>query len=335
MQAWPDADWDKAHKHGVTAYGVTSWLPYASVDEALEGLMNWHLITRQNENVITIEDTEDIQTADQENKAALLLASQDGTFIEDKLHRIEAFYRLGLRLLIPTYNRNNNICGGCNDKFDSGLTRFGLRVVEECNRVGLLLDCSHLGKQSSLEIIEQSDDPVVFSHSNAKEIVDSYRNIDDEQIKACADNGGVIGLAPFAPFTQKDESNEWPTIEDFIDHINHVVDITGSTEHIGIGTDMSLGSYPLSPDHKSKPWGEPDYTDDSYEERDQPLAYKEDLAVDSEIDARSPELALQDFNSYPQVTNLIQALENEGYDENDIRNILGGNYMRIFNDVWK
>jgi len=173
-----------------------------------------------------------------------------------------------------------------------------------------------------MEIIEQSDDPVVFSHSNAKEVVDCYRNIDDEQIKACADNGGVIGLAPFGPFTRKEGQTEWPTIDEFMDHVDHVVEITGSTDHVGIGTDMSLGTYP---DHESKPWGEPDYISSSHVD-----AYSDYVTGD----VRSPKRALRDFNCYPQVTNFIAELEERGYTDEDIGKMLGENYLRVFDEVW-
>lgn len=326
MQAWPDADWDVAHNHGVSVYGVTAWHPHVGVTEALEDLMNWHLIARRQENLLTVDTVEDIHRADEEGKAALLIASQDGAFIENELHRIEAFYRLGLRTMIPTYNRNNNICGGCLDAADPGLTHFGEKVVEECNRVGLVLDCTHLGERSSLDIIEESEDPVIFSHSNVKEISENPRNITNQQIAACADNGGVIGLVPFGPFTIKDGETEWPTLDDFADHIDHVVDVAGSTDHVGIGTDLSLGTYPdeAHPERGEESWGEPDHpsADGKYSEY-----------VTGNV--RSPRRYLQEFNSYPEVTNLIDKLHDRGYDSDDVEKILGGNYLRIFEEVWK
>jgi hypothetical protein len=179
MQIWPDAQFEKCHRHGVTAYALTAWDPHMGVDEALEELMRWHLIARKFPNITIVTKAGDITDAKKKRFAAFLLASQCGDFIGYKLHRIEAFYRLGLRMLIPAYSLTNNICAGCLDQTDNGLTAFGELVVKECNRVGLLLDCSHLGRRSSLEIIERSEHPVVFSHSNSNVLVENPRNIDN------------------------------------------------------------------------------------------------------------------------------------------------------------
>ncbi|MEX2535094.1 MAG: membrane dipeptidase [Trueperaceae bacterium] len=321
MQAWPDAAYDQAHQHGVTAYGVTAWLPHATVDTALESIMYWHLVARKHPNLLIVSNADDIRNAKRDGRAGLLLAAQDGDFIGNKLHRIEAFYRLGLRMMLPAYNRSNLICDGCLDRTESGLTRFGVRVVDECNRVGLLLDCTHVGRRASLEIIERSSSPVVFSHSNPNAVAQNPRNIDDEQIRACAERGGVIGLAPFGPLVMREGQQEWPTLDDFVDHIDYVVQLTGSSEHIGIGTDMSLGTYP---DHSHDPWGEPDYP-----------AIGETYSKLVTGDVRSPMRALRDFNSFSHVPSLIGKLNERGYRDADVRNILGENYLNLFERVWK
>lgn len=321
MQAWPDAEYHRAHLHGVTVYGVTAWTPHGTVESALEGLMYWHLIARRHENLTVVDQAEDIRRAKTEGKATLLLAAQDGDFIGTKLHRIEAFYRLGLRMMLPAYNASNQICGGALDMADGGLTRFGRLVVEECNRVGLLLDCTHLGKRSSLEIITQSQAPVVFSHANPAAIVENPRNIDDEQILACVERGGVIGLAPWGPLVMKAGQRQQPSLDDFIDHVDYVAQVTGSTDHIGLGTDMSLGSYGhMEPD----PWGDPSYPDPSAE-------YGRYVTAD----VRSPRRAVQGFSRYPEVVNLIERLQARGYREEDVRKILGENFLRVFSEIWK
>ena len=321
MQAWPDADYANAHRHGVTAYAVTAWRPHATVEQALEEGMFWHLVARQHPNLLVAQRAEDIRRAKREGRAALIIAAQGGDFIGNKLHRVEAFYRLGLRLMLPAYNTTNQLCDGCLDRTDGGLTRFGELVVDECNRVGLLLDCTHVGRRATLEIIARSAQPVVFSHSNASALVDNPRNIDDEQIRACAARGGVIGLAPWGPLVLKAGDREWPPVDHFIDHVDHVAQLTGSTDHIGIGTDMSLGTYP---DHEHDPWGEPAYPDVSG-------AYGRLVTAD----VRSPKRALNGFSNYAEIVNLIERLQARGYGDEDVRKILGENYLRVFEQVWR
>jgi membrane dipeptidase len=320
MQAWPDADYANAHRHGATAYAVTAFRPHAGVEVALEELMFWHLVARQNPNLLVATSADDVRRAKREGKTAFILASQDGDFIGDKLHRVEAFARLGLRMLIPAYNATNRLCDGCLDRTEGGLTRFGELVVAECNRVGVLLDCTHVGRRSSLEIVEQSERPVVFSHSNPHALVANPRNIDDEQIRACAGRGGVIGLAPWGPLVLKAGQTTRPTLDDFVEHVDYVAQLTGSSRHIGIGTDMSLGTYP---DHEHDPWGEPDYLD---------VAGVYGRLITSDV--RSPRRAIAGFDTYAGVLNLVEALTRRGYSEQDVRNILGENYLRVFAEVW-
>jgi membrane dipeptidase len=319
---WPDADFDNAHRHGVTAYTVTAFMPYPTVEKALEGVMYWHLVDRQHENITIAYNAEDIRLAKREKKAALVLATQDGDFLGRKLHRIEAFYRLGLRILIPAYNANNSLADGCLDRTECGLTRLGEKVVDECNRVGMLLDCSHVGRRGSLEIIERSTYPVVFSHSNVKAIVDRPRNIDDVQIKACAAKGGVIGTSPWGPMVFKLGGTQRPTIDDFIDHIDYIAQLLGTTDNIGIGTDNSLGTFPkLSGD----PWVNIDYKSPVTKD------YEELFTSNPRSTLRS----VKGFSNYAQVMDLIGKLGQRGYSEADVRNILGENYLRVFKEVWK
>ncbi len=320
MQIWPDADLANAHRHGVTAYAVTAWAPNASIDVALERMMTWYLITRGNPNLSVACTVHDVLRAKQDSAAALILTAQDGDWIGEKLHRIEALQRLGLRMMVPSHNRTNHLCDGCLDRTSSGLTRTGQLVVDESNRVGIVLDCSHVGKKSTLEIIDRSRHPCVFSHSNPSAIVPNPRNIDDEQIKACAARGGVIGLVSWGPMVMHPDRPHWPTLEEFIDLIDHVAGLLGNVENIGISTDMSIGTYP---DPERTPWGDLVLRDPS-ESYDQHVT----------ADIRSPRRNISGFSDYAEVTNLISRLERRGYKDAAIRKILGDNFLRIFAQVW-
>jgi membrane dipeptidase len=321
VQIWPDADFEKAHRHGASAYAVTAWRPFATTVEALDAAVEWHRIARTHEHLSVALEPGDVRKAHQRGDATLLLAAQGGEFLGGSVRRIEAFYRMGLRMMLPAYNRNNRICGGCLDRHDPGLTAFGRRVVEESNRVGLLLDATHVAKRSSLEMIDHSSDPLVFSHSNPRAVIDNPRNIDDDQILACAGRGGVIGLVPWGPLVMKPERPGWPTLSDFLDHLDHVADLLGGVDQVGLGTDMSLGTYPR---HEHDPWGAPDYAD---------VAGAYGRAVTDDV--RSPKRALADFNAYADVDRFVEAARGRGYETEQIAGILGENYLRLFERVWK
>jgi membrane dipeptidase len=321
MQMWPDADFGVAHRHGVTAYGVTAFEPNDPCELALEQLMFWHLVARRHPNLLVALTAADIRAAKREGRAALVLFAQGGDFIERKLHRVEAFYRLGLRVMIPAYNRTNAICDGVLDRTEGGLSRFGGRVVEECNRVGMVLDCTHVGRRSTLDIIAASAAPVIFSHSNPKALNDNPRNIDDEQIKACAARGGVIGAVSWGPLVMPPGSSDRPTLEMFLRMIDYVAQLAGTARAVGIGTDLSLGTYPH---HAADPWGDAVYPNPSAE-------YGRVVTTD----IRSERRMVAGFDDYPQVVDVADQLLRRGYADEDVRGILGENYLRLFEATWR
>ncbi len=320
MQMWPDADFHLAHRHGVTTYAVTAWTPHADAAAALAGLMYWHGVAREHEGLEVVRRTADIRQIKREGKAGLLLAAQDGDWVGYALSRLQAFHDAGLRVMLLAYNANNQLGGGCLDRTDGGLSRLGQRVVEECNRVGIVVDLSHTGRRTTLDILERSSKPCVFTHSNASALVPSPRNVDDEQIRACVAGGGVIGLVSWGPLVMKPGSTTRPTLDDFIDHVDHVVQLVGSARHIGIGTDMSIGTYPL---HEHDPFGAPVYPNFT-------AAYDEHVTAD----IRSPLRNVEGFDDYAQIVDVAEGLLSRGYADEDVRAILGENFLRVFEEVF-
>ncbi len=320
MQMWPDGDFHLAHRHGVTAYAVTAWSPPADAAAALQGLMYWHGIAREHEGLEVVRTVEDIRRAKREGKAGLFLAAQDGDWIGHDLSRVQAFHEAGLRMMLLVYSADNQLGGGCLDRTDAGLSLLGQRVVEECNRVGIVLDLSHVGRRTTLEIIDHSEHPCVWSHSNCSALVPNPRNIDDEQIRACIARGGVVGLVSWGPLVMKPETTQRPTLDDFIDHIDHVAQIAGNAHHIGIGTDISIGTYPL---HEHDPFGAPAYPSTT-------ARYNEHVTAD----IRARERNIEGFDDYAQIVGVAERLWTRGYSEEDVRGILGENFLRVFSEVF-
>jgi membrane dipeptidase len=313
MQMWPDADFHLAHRHGVTTYAVTAWTPHADTAGALAGLMYWHGIARENDGLEVIRTTDDIRRMKREGKAGLLLASQCGDFVGYELSRLQAFQEAGLRMMLLSYSANNHLGGGCLDRTDGGLSLLGQRVVEECNRVGIVLDLSHTGRRTTLEIIERSEKPCVFSHSNVDALVPNLRNITDQQIRACTSGGGVIGLVSWGPLVMRPDTTHRPTLDEFIEHIDHVAQMTGDAKHVGIGTDMSIGTYPL---HEHDPFGAPAYPVFT-------ARYNEHVTAD----IRSPMRNVDGYSDYAEILG-------RGYSDDDVHDILGRNFLRVFEEVF-
>lgn len=320
MQMWPDADFHLAHRHGVTTYAVTAWSPPADAAAALKGLMYWHGIAREQEGLEVVRTVDDIRRMKREGKAGLLLAAQDGDWIGHELGRVQAFHEAGLRMMLLVYSADNQLGGGCLDRTDAGLSLLGQRVVEECNRVGIVLDLSHTGRRTTLEIIEHSAHPCVWTHSNCGALVPNPRNIDDEQIRACIARGGVVGLVSWGPLCMRPNTTRRPTLDDFIDHIDHVAQLAGNAEHVGMGTDISIGTYPL---HEHDPFGAPPYP--VFTQR-----YNEHVTAD----IRSRERNVEGFDDYAQIVDVADRLLARGYSERDVRGILGENFLRVFEEVW-
>lgn len=320
MQAWPDADWPVAHRHGVSAIAVTAWRPHDEGLAALDGVMHWHAVVRRHDNLVLARTADDVANAHRDRRLALVLAAQGGDFVGGKVHRVEAFHQLGLRMMLFAYNASNALADGALDRTSSGLTRLGVAVVRECNRLGILIDGTHVGERATIDLIETSEHPIVFSHSNASALVPSPRNISDEQIRRCVERGGVVALAPFGPLVMRPDATSWPTTNDFIDHVDHVVQLTGTMASVGIGTDMSLGTYEV---HPPDPWPQPDYPD---------IGARYARFVTG--DRRSPKRALADFNSYAHLPRLVDALQARGYDDDAVRALLGGNLLGLFRRVW-
>lgn len=321
MQIWPDADFGVAHRHGVTAYAVTAWDPHADVAAATDGIMYWHGIAREFPNLLVVRSVDDVRRAKSDKRAGLILAAQDGDWVGYDLSRIQAFADLGLRMMLLAYNATNQLADGCLDRTDGGLSRLGIRVVEECNRAGVLLDCSHTGKRATLEIMDRSEAPCVFSHSNPGALVPNPRNIDDEQIRACISGGGVIALVSWGPLCMRPGTTHRPTLDEYFDLIDYVNDMAGNMDHVAMSTDMSIGTYP---DHVHDPFGPPEYPD---------IAARYNQYVTA--DFRSPRRQVEGFGDYAQIVQVAEKLSDRGYSDGEVEQVLSGNFLRVCEEAWR
>ena len=170
-----------------------------------------------------------------EGKKAIMLGIENGYAIGKDISNIEHFRNRGVVYMTLCHNGNNQLCGSAryNDE-GLGVNAFGEQVIKEMNRVGMMVDISHAGEQTFYDALNISTKPIVASHSSARALCNHPRNLTDDQLKALADKGGVAQVTLYSGFLKE---QGMATIQDAIDHLNHMVNIMG-IEHVGIGTDF-------------------------------------------------------------------------------------------------
>lgn len=177
------------------------------------------------------------------HKAATLLAIEEGGAIDGSLEALRCLYELGVRAMTLTWSNRNDIADGINEEATgSGLTLFGKQVVAEMNRLGMLVDVSHISTAGFWSVIETSTKPIIATHSNAKSLCSHPRNLNDEQIKALAQNGGLAGITFAGQFLEEDWHNA--CIESVYKHIGYMLNLIGNDDHIGFGSDFDGISHP-------------------------------------------------------------------------------------------
>lgn len=177
------------------------------------------------------------------HKAATLLAIEEGGAIDGSLEALRCLYELGVRAMTLTWSNRNDIADGINEEATgSGLTIFGKQVVAEMNRLGMLVDVSHISTAGFWSVMETSTKPIIATHSNAKSLCSHPRNLNDEQIKALAQNGGLAGITFAGQFLEEDWRNA--CIESVYKHIDYMLNLIGNDDHIGFGSDFDGISHP-------------------------------------------------------------------------------------------
>jgi membrane dipeptidase len=294
-------------KGGLTAANCT-----CSVWEGIKGTLNniahWKYSFETNKDLILqVKTSNDIHAAKKSNRTGIILGWQNTSGIEDHIDYLGIFKDLGVGIMQLTYNTQNLVGSGCYESHDSGLSDFGRDVVDEMNRLGILIDLSHVGAKTSDDAIRYSKKPVAYSHCLPSGLKDHPRNKTDEQLKFIADCGGFIGVTMFPPFLKNGANS---TIDDYVEAIDYVVNLVGE-DCVGFGTDFTQ-------DH-----------DDSFFQwitHDKGSGRK--LVEFGEI---SNPLGLQTLGEYP---NLTEAMLRGGWSENKVRKIMGENWLRLLREVW-
>ena len=269
--------------------------------------------------VVPCLSTSDIRSAHEQGKLGWVASIEGAAMIENELDRIEILYGFGVRLLGIAYSESNALGSGLREPRDGGLTVFGRQAVERMNKVGMLIDCSHCGDQTTLDTIEWSEKPIVLSHIGARDLWDSNRLAPDNVLEACAAKGGVIGIEA-APHTTLSPQHTSHSIHSIIDHLEHIRELVG-IDHVTFGPDTVYG------DHVG--------LHQAYAAN---LSIKQSRAGAAK-ESKNPPFEPVEFvsgleNPTEGSTNLVRALIAFGYSDEDIGKVMGANTLRVLEQVW-
>lgn len=266
----------------------------------------FNLFGAKPDRTIHVKHTADIQTAKDEGRLGIIFGTQTGTVIEKSILRWTILHELGLRIAQITYNERSIFGDGCLEPENRGLTAYGRQAVQEMNRLGIVVDCSHAGERTSLDIMDYSSKPVCFTHANPRAMCSSPRNITAEQMSRMAETGGVMGITPHSMLTYR-SPGERPTLQDFLDMVDYAVQLVG-IDHVGLGTDLMEQFTKLT-------W-------ESTTKRMYPNPFFHET------------LWAEGFSTVSHFPNAIGGLTSRGYADEDIKKILGLNWLRVFDEVW-
>ncbi|WP_162493455.1 dipeptidase [Agromyces aureus] len=222
---------------GVGAVTITASFWESSL-ETMDALATWNDLVRENDDVaLLVRTAEDIDAAHASNRVGIVLGTQNASLFDDRLGFVEHFWNMGVRVVQLTYNTQNAIGGSCYEPVDSGLSRFGREIVTEMNRLGMVVDLSHVGDITGVDAIEHSTRPVAINHANAASLYAHPRNKGDRVLDALVAHGGVLGVCTYNNIAGDYARDVRGAAELVVRHVEKL-----GVEHVAFGSDMSPGA---------------------------------------------------------------------------------------------
>ena len=292
---------------GLTAANCTCcvWEGFAGT---MDNIARWNGWFRDHADLIVKARTAaDIRRAKEEGRTAIVLGFQNTSAFEDRLGAVELFKDAGIGIAQLTYNTQNFAGSGCYESRDSGLSDWGRELVAEMNRVGMLIDLSHVGSRTSDDTIRESAKPVAYTHCLPSALKQHPRNKSDEELRFMAERGGMIGVTMFPAFLRRGTDS---TVDDYVEAIEHVIAVAGE-DHVAFGTDFTDGHGP-----------------DFFEWITRDKGNARSLVEFGMI--ANP----RGVESIDKLPNLTAAMERAGWPESRIRKIMGENWLHFLADAW-
>jgi membrane dipeptidase len=305
---------ENAASSGITAVNLS--LEENSFENTIRNIALWQgEIDTHPTQLLHIRRARDLEQAKKESKLGLIFGFQDLECIGRDLTLLEVFYKLGVRIIQLTYNTANLFGVGCLEQRDGGLTKLGRKAVAELNKLGIAVDLSHCGSHTTLDGIAISEKPIIISHSGCKEIYRHPRSKEEKELRAMADKGGVIGI--YFVFLGND-GTPYCNKDMLLDHIDHALRVCGS-DHVGIGSDLSITPVEETPEYIK--------------------ALKEDDAKRAKLGIQAPDEAgrppyMPELNTPRRLEKVALAMSKRGHSEDVIEKVIGGNFRRVFEEIW-
>ena len=281
--------------------------PPFTYENALRDIALWTRKFDSLDWLVKATGIKDIEQTKEKGRRAVILNFQNTTHIGTDLDKLDFFYNLGVRIIQLTYNTRNFVGDGCTERTDAGLSDFGIQVVKRMNELGILIDLSHCGHKTTMDAIEISTEPVAFTHAFCRKLHEHDRGKTDEELKALAEKGGYCGIVVVPFFIAKEN----PLLDHFLDHLEHAIEIMG-IDKVGVGTD----------------WGAvyPEPLLARLNEEVKRIGFREE----HNVDWRAVTKGFKDWRDWPNIT---YGLVSRGYSDQEIKGILGGNFLKSFREV--
>ena len=300
----------------LTLGSVGTMAPLLAFEKIVRDIARWDQQIDTNPRILSrVRGSADIVAAKSNGTTGLIYGLQDGVSFENDLERLDALQQLGIRVIQPTYNRRNLLGDGCMEPADAGLSRSGTEAIERMNALDILVDLSHCGRKTAADAIAASNRPVSFTHTGCYALAGHPRHRTDEEMKAVADTGGVVGIY-IMPYLARGNQ---PTAADVILHIEHALDVVGE-DHVSMGTDGTISPTELS--------------DEFIKNFRETTAERKKLGIAAPFETETGYLFASDLNTPRRFETLSQILLERGHSESRVKKIMGANLLRLFSETW-
>jgi membrane dipeptidase len=298
---------------GVTAVKATLGGAIGNFEATVEDIAAAdQLMERRADLFLKVRTAADLDRARKEQKVGVIYSFESPNMLEDKLDRIEIFRGLGVRVMQLTYNRKTPFGTGCLDGDTDGLTDLGRQAIAKMNALGVALDLSHSNTKTTAEAIAASSKPPLITHAGCRSVYLHPRNKEDRELKALADKGGVVGIYMLPYLTA---SPKQPMLDDYLLHVEHALKVCGE-DHVGVGSDV--------------PFFQVDADDLEMMKKAAEKRKADGIAAPGE----DRPTYIPDLNTPRKMELIADALLKRGYKSGAVEKILGGNFKRVFGEIW-